>query len=328
MASASFSVTVVAPRSAIEAHGRGHSISAWPRTQRSTSAARQPAVPARPAACRAAAGRTRRARALSTRCPTASTSAAPGACGPRGCVISSSPAASRRTLRGRGAAVVELDALAQLRSAGSRTGALRTTARGRSCGTSKDGCVSRWASSPSSVSRISPVVSASRRPTGYSRAVGLRRGRRRSRRPCGVAGGRDDARGLVERVDRALVLGGADRPAVDRDRVAAVDVARRVAHDLAADGHAPVEDELLGGAPRGDAGVGEVLGEAHGAATIGAADGPRAPRRDARRRRRARLPRPPGVALDRERRGRLRRDDRPAGRAARRGSRPRSRSPR
>ena len=89
------------------------------------------------------------------------------------------------------------------------------------------------------------------------------------RAAVGVVRGRDDARGLVEDVDRALVLGGADRLAVDRDRVAAVDVARRVADDLAADGHAPVEDQLLGGAARGDPGVGEVLGEPHGGATIG-----------------------------------------------------------
>jgi len=51
--------------------------------------------------------------------------------------------------------------------------------------------------------------------------------------------------------------------AVERDAAGVVDVARRVGHDLAADGHAALRDQLLGGAARGDAGVGEVLGEAH-----------------------------------------------------------------
>src|SRR4051812_41572887 len=45
--------------------------------------------------------------------------------------------------------------------------------------------------------------------------------------------------------------------------------------------------------------------------------GPPAPRRDPRRRRRARLPLPPGLALGVGRRHRLRRDDRPARRPAR-----------
>jgi 23S rRNA (adenine2503-C2)-methyltransferase len=63
-------------------------------------------------------------------------------------------------------------------------------------------------------------------------------------------------------------LAGADRRAVDCDVGVLGDVAGRVAHDLAADRHAAAEHELLGGAARGDARVGEELGEAHRAATI------------------------------------------------------------
>ena len=63
-----------------------------------------------------------------------------------------------------------------------------------------------------------------------------------------------------------------DAAAVDRDRVALPHVARRIAHDLAADRDAAGEHELLRGAPRRDARVGEVFGEAHDAATIGGVD--------------------------------------------------------
>ena len=95
-----------------------------------------------------------------------------------------------RDPRRRRAPVVELDALAQRAQRAARARARRGPSRGRSCGTSKRGCVSRWASSPSSVSRIRPVVSASRRPTGYSRA-----------RRCGTSV--DDRRAAVGVVGRA-----------------------------------------------------------------------------------------------------------------------------
>ncbi len=71
-----------------------------------------------------------------------------------------------------------------------------------------------------------------------------------------------DADRLVQRVDDPL-LGARERLPVDLDAIALVDVARRVAHELAVDAHAPGDDQRLGGAPRGDAGMGEVLGEAH-----------------------------------------------------------------
>ena len=58
-------------------------------------------------------------------------------------------------------------------------------------------------------------------------------------------------------------LGAGDRLAVDRDVAALVDVARRIAHRDAADGHAPGVHEVLGAAARGDAGVSEELPEAH-----------------------------------------------------------------
>ena len=87
---------------------------------------------------------------------------------------------------------------------------------------------------------------------------------RDDRRPAlRVVGGRDHAARLVDGVDGALAGRDAHRLAVDLDRHAAVDIARRVAHELAAHRHTAREHELLGGAPRGDTRVGEVLGEAH-----------------------------------------------------------------
>ena len=86
----------------------------------------------------------------------------------------------------------------------------------------------------------------------------------------------DVAGRLVQRVDDVAALE-RGRPAVDRDGVALPHVARRVAHDLAADRHAPGEHELLRGAPRGDARVGEELGEPHRELTLrGAAAASRA----------------------------------------------------
>jgi 23S rRNA (adenine2503-C2)-methyltransferase len=64
------------------------------------------------------------------------------------------------------------------------------------------------------------------------------------------------------------VAAGEDGLAVHPHVGVVVDVARGVADDLAADGHPPGGDEELGLAPRGDAGVGEVLGEAHGALSM------------------------------------------------------------
>ena len=61
------------------------------------------------------------------------------------------------------------------------------------------------------------------------------------------------------------------RLAVDRDRIRLPHVARRVADDLAAHRDPSGEHELLGGAPRGDARVGEELGEAHQRLTLSGA---------------------------------------------------------
>src|SRR5918997_4440036 len=73
-----------------------------------------------------------------------------------------------------------------VRSARSDTGTGRTAAR-YVRGTSNEGCVRRCARSPSFVTRMRPVLSASSRPTGYSRAP--RDGTRSTivRRPCGSA---------------------------------------------------------------------------------------------------------------------------------------------
>ncbi len=59
-------------------------------------------------------------------------------------------------------------------------------------------------------------------------------------------------------------LGATERLAVDLDAVALVHIAGGIPYELAVDAHAPGDDQRLGGPSRGDAGMGEVLGEAHG----------------------------------------------------------------
>ena len=110
------------------------------------------------------------------------------------------------------------------------------------------------------------MLSASRRPTGYRRCPGGHEVDHR-RPPVRVRRRGDHARRLVQRVDDARARP-AHELAVDGDRLLAADVARRVGDHGAVDGHPPVGDERLGGAPRGDAGVGEVLSEAHGPLTL------------------------------------------------------------
>ena len=78
----------------------------------------------------------------------------------------------------------------------------------------------------------------------------------------GVARRREDADGLVERVDHAP-LRPFERPPVERDDTLLVDFARWVRDELAVHRHAPVRDHALGHAARCHAGVREVLGEAH-----------------------------------------------------------------
>ena len=56
-----------------------------------------------------------------------------------------------------------------------------------------------------------------------------------------------------------------DRPPVDLHPAVAVDVAGGIGDDLAADADPAGGDQLLGAPPRGDAAVGQVLGEAHAA---------------------------------------------------------------
>jgi hypothetical protein len=58
-----------------------------------------------------------------------------------------------------------------------------------------------------------------------------------------LAGGRDDARRLVDRPDLERL--GADRGAVDADVVARADVAGGIGDDLAADGDPAGGDDLL-----------------------------------------------------------------------------------
>ena len=105
------------------------------------------------------------------------------------------------------------------------------------------------------------MVSMSSRPTGYRRSVcgtivttvG---------RPCGSRAVETTPAGLLSAYTTALVRRG-HRPAVDRDRILGLHVAGRDRSPGAADGDPAGADDLLGGAPRGDAGGGEVLGESH-----------------------------------------------------------------
>ncbi len=69
--------------------------------------------------------------------------------------------------------------------------------------------------------------------------------------------------GLWTAIDDARGSGPASGQPVHLHAVALVHVAGGIAHELAVDTHAPRDDQRLGGAPGSDAGVGEVLGEAH-----------------------------------------------------------------
>ena len=149
------------------------------------------------------------------------------------------------------------------RSAGSLIGAFAIRAR-YVRGTSNDGCVSRCARSPSLVSRIRPgrlVVE----PADGVQPLAARHQRDDGRPPLRVLRRGHHARRLVDGVDDARVAGRPHPLAVDLDRARVVDVARRVGDDGAVDGHAPVGDDRLGGAPRGDSGVGEVFRESQSA---------------------------------------------------------------
>src|SRR4051812_20533415 len=88
--------------------------------------------------------------------------------------------------------------------------------------------------------------------------------------PVRVLRSRYHAGRLVDEIDDLLGLQ-CDRCAVDLDVVGLVHVARRVQDDLAADGDPSLAHDVLRSAPRGDAGVGEELGQAHTCVTIGAA---------------------------------------------------------
>ena len=104
----------------------------------------------------------------------------------------------QRDLGRRGAAVVELDALAQPARARRGDGSPSTSAR-YSLSTPKLGWVRRWVRSPSLVSSSRPSVSASSRPTGNTRGSAGTRSTTVGR-PCGSRRGGDDARRLVEQV--------------------------------------------------------------------------------------------------------------------------------
>jgi hypothetical protein len=78
----------------------------------------------------------------------------------------------------------------------------------------------------------------------------------------GVVGGAEDSDGLMQGVDDRLLCT-RERMAVELDATVIPDVARGVADHLPVDADTSGAHERLGGASRGDTGVGEVLGEAH-----------------------------------------------------------------
>ena len=76
-----------------------------------------------------------------------------------------------------------------------------------------------------------------------------------------VAGRRHHAGRLVQRMD--LVRLGRDLAPIDRHPARLVDISCRIRNDLAVNRYATLRHDALGGAPRGDAGVREELGEPH-----------------------------------------------------------------
>ena len=149
-----------------------------------------------------------------------------------------------------------------------------------------------------------------------ARAAGRRPGERRSAgRGCRARSRRRRRACAARRRTRRSAPG--ERAPVDAHALSLADVARRIEHALAVDAHAPGGDQLLGGAARGDAGVGEVLGEAHAAATIGRHGPATLLDEDARRRTASRATAPARCGRGWRAARHLRRDDRPAGVAAR-----------
>ena len=202
--------------------------------------------------------------------------------------------------RGRSrAAVLELDALR--RAASAAASGARRRPRAVVLGTSWRGCASRFASSPSLVSRIRPVESASsRRP---DRGAARPRRDDDGRAAVGVAHRRDDARGLVD---------ARRRRAARRRRRARPSSSTRSPSIWRAGSSSRTPSTRRGrrararprrGARRRPRGRGTWRGaRGNDRPTVRSGDGPRAARRDARRARRARLPRAPGVGVARARR--------------------------
>ena len=156
-----------------------------------------------------------------TGCRPPRTSASPGGCGPRGssarCCSSGPHAAARRA---RAGAVTPSSSCTPRRSATQRGVAHRAAADTRAVGPRgprSAGWVSRFASSPSLVSRISPLLSASRRPTGYSRSPPAGTSCTTVGRPCVSRAVETTPTGLCTREDD-LRLGVGERAAVDVDR--------------------------------------------------------------------------------------------------------------
>ena len=149
---------VVAPRRAIQPHRRAASSRAA-RAQALDLGGRRAARCA--PGCEVAEPQRAEGDALERDCtgwPTASHMRRTWRLRPSWIVSSSVVGAELAHLRGRGPAVVELDAVAQRAQRAARaTGGVGGPSRGRCAGPRSDGCVSRWASSPSLVSRIRPV---------------------------------------------------------------------------------------------------------------------------------------------------------------------------
>ena len=217
------------------------------------------------AGCRARASRSGSGSARRPGCRPPRPSAAPAGCGPRASVSSSTRGETRR---GPGPApwpVLELDAPpqpAELRLAGAGGAASPgSSARPRS----GDG-VSRLASSPSLVSRIRPVESASRRPTGYRRRFESTSSTTAGRRPGSRAVDTTPAGLLTIQTSRGS--GATGRPSTSTPLDSSTSRAGSVTVSPPTLTR-PCGDQLLGPAPRRDPAVGEVPGEAHAARRLG-----------------------------------------------------------
>ncbi len=176
--------------------------------------------------------------------------------------LDQSPAPHAARPGGRGAAVLQLDAVAQRSQRALPHSARRRRARGRSWGPHSAGGSAGWRARR----RWSAGSARCCRRRAARRDTAAARRRARARRPSGARGCRARWRrtpsGLLHRVHDPR-LGARQRAPVDLDAIARPTSRAGSVTISPSTAHTPFGDQRLGGAPRGDARVGEVLGQAH-----------------------------------------------------------------